>query len=654
MARPARTVALTLALLVTAVAAFLAAAWLGDRLTDQAGPASVATAPAIDDPVLSPGPADGDGNAVPGALLAVEPDGPATVGIEGGRWILPAELIGDVPETTIPAGEPDGTAPEATAPDTTTGAGGTTPAPVPVVTPNEATAAAEQYGAIALAPPSKITRFVDLCAGALAGASGCPFGTGATVVPLAGDTPGASIDAKIWPGVNGTTDAAVRCDPGYETASTLPVVITTTAPVARLDVTLTLAGVGLLDDRTMSTGQDERSRWQTTVTGGGAVTTDLGSGVQHCLSLATEGAAKNVAAYPGVTVPDPRTYTIEIFALADQGPASVRTSTTYTPAPRGPRPPTLLEPLSGHVVQVVTAEQPGTTSRAHLRYLGPRTVDDACADAWGTTAGAEPPGKPKAVNPALLAQASYPYDRTWNQVGVRNLVLPEAERFALCLEWSTPTGTEQEAWRVETPDGFRPAVTVKWVTKLSKLPPAQRDWVVSAPSSGCPSAVVLDENDTDDHLTGGKPGSTAFRCESFGLPFPLVTTLQMDVREIRRTTPGQPTQLVTVDMGKLRVLTPSWCTGTATGWTGVAPGVAGPTLAGCQATRWTTTVYWRDQNVLCGGDCPEYTRASAHADVELDDWSYNGRRDPLAWIIVGPPGTKSPGVPGGAPGPTGP
>lgn len=356
-------------------------AWFADAATEQP---EERTTPPIEDPVLSMGavsfgdPAESgaggqtdreapeaeaggaeaivDGEAPPaGAHLQVEPAGPPMAGLGGGTWMLPDELVGEAPDGPAESADPDPSDPS----DGTAALG-------PIVSPKDAASVAERLGGVSLEAPPLISRFVDLCA---EGATLCPSGIGATVVPLGGPIPD-SLAAMLWPGVSTGADPALRCEPGFHTAECYPLAVTTSAPVARLDITFALDGLGVLHETTLVTSSAESSRWEKAVTQGGVAGVGLGAGVQHCVSLPTELDPANVARYPGAVRPDPRVYRIDAFAVAAQGKASVRVTSTVTPPAPGPRPPTVVVPVTGHVVQVKTAERPDATSRARLASLG--------------------------------------------------------------------------------------------------------------------------------------------------------------------------------------------------------------------------------------------------------------------------------------------
>lgn len=635
MARGPRAALFAGALTVIAVGVFVVAALLADAATEQPGERIT---PAIDDPVLSPGavvigmpsedhdpgapggdPGAAGGQVVDpsvsmaGAHLQVEPAGAAMTGMGDGTWLLPDELVGDVPDE---------------APADAGGAPGPG-VPAPIATPQDAVSVAERLGDLSLEPPPLITRFVDLCAD---GATPCPSGIGATVVPLGGPVP-ETLAAMIWPGLSTGAAPALRCQPGFHTSERYPVVITTSAPVARLDVTLTLEGLGVLHETTLVTAADEQARWQEAVDRGAAVGVDLAAGVQHCVALPTELAPENLARYPGAVLPDPRTYRIDAFAVAAHGAATVRVTSSVTPPTPGPRPPTTVVPINGHVVQVRTAERPETTSRARVTWLGTMgaTPEAVCGQLWGTSGPFESGPSSVEVPAGILEQPGYPYDRSWTRSGIRNVVVPEAYRGALCLEWDAPTGPVREAWRIESPDGFRPRVSVQNGGEiLNPLPKdVQRDWVVSAPGAGCPRTTVFDQNDSDDHTTGGSPQNAPFFCDSHGLPFPAVTTIVLEVFE----TEGRGYR----DMGQLRVLTPGWChSGPFTMQEAMAGAAVGWSLLVCGPTQYAIEAVWRDQNVLCGGDCPQYDRLRTPGLVVIDENDTNGRRGQLDWIISGP------------------
>ena len=615
---------------VSVAGLLLAGAWLGDRVSSQS---DEAVQPAIEEPVVlesgsdpdSSDSSDGDVDTAPGAVMAVADSGPAVHGLPGGAWSLPTDLIATDASEPEPGRPTDPQQPNE-----------------PFIPASDASAVAERLGIVAQQPPPVITQFVDLCT---TGATLCPLGVGATVVPLAGDLPPGGLKVQIVPGVTKALAPGLRWDPGYGTSQRLPVVVSIDAPVFSVEVKLRIPGVGVLDELTLKEQPSETAWHAQWVAAGKAAGTDLDNGLQYCASLRTEGAWENSTQLAGVSLPSPLVYRVSVRAVALVGPAVAKATVDYAATPPGSRPPTIVHPLTGHTAQVVVSEVDPDRYGPPLLWVTSRwawqtsSAEAQCAlpPKEGTPVGAP---ESQTYDPGQLASISYPFDPEYSHYRVWNLVLEEATTYALCIQWQVPGGTETEAWTLETPDGLRFSLYLQSFTEVGYTSGV---WMIGAPEAACYPWTVEDTMDVLGLPTDEGTGRTS--CRSNGLPFPSVTTF-----ELTRRRKGTNTE---EDMGSKRLMTPTWCATGPPVITGVAPAAEGQWKYGqCGAAEWPTTFVYSDQNVLCGYDCSdEYKRAELKAVVYIEEGPTNGRRDPLAWIIEGPPGERAISLPGGAPGP---
>ena len=641
---------LVIAAATAGVALFFLSAWAADRVSVQSGEKKL---PPIEDPVeigsaapvvtttsagvtTSAGETTATGSATtsatgeapsgepaPGAIVSVDTGGPAIEGLPGGMWMLPTDLVaeeGEAPPGTPPApGQPN----------------------PPLFAAGDAASTAAQLGQIAQQPPPLITHFVDLCT---TGASPCPIGVAATVTPSYTSGPPEGLKVRASPGLTKALTPGLRCDPGFASSQRLPVVVNVNAPVHSVDLRLEIPGVGVLDDITVKQSTPE-TEWYSQWTGSGKTTgTDLGNGLHYCASLTTEGDPYNVEALAGKVLPSPLVYKLTVRAVALEGPGVAKTTVKYAAVAAGSRPNTIVQPLTGHTAQVVVAQldpdrfgAPVVWVTAHWRWGAP-TAEGVCAlEPREGTYVATP--EVQSFDPGQLAQPGYPYDRAYTHYRVWNLVLEEATEYALCVKHGAPGGTETEAWRIETPDGFRFALYLNGFTEVGYT---SAIWSIGAPGAGCYRWYV---EDTTDVL--GLPehkGAGTYVCESHGLPYPPVTDFR--VERNRKGTGG-----AWEDMGHKWLLTPTWCATGPPVMAGVAPAAEGQWKHGqCAPAQWPVEFVYADQNVLCGGDCGDkYVRARLQTVVHIEEGSTNGRRDPLDWVLEGPTGERGISPPGAGP-----
>lgn len=678
--RVPRTIAGLVALVCTATCSFVAAAWLADRVTGQSDDV---VHPPIEDPVVVPGPAttgaggvpaDGqvDGPTDPGAVMAVEEASPAVEGLPGGAWVLPVDLVAaDDPEALAATQAQSETPGEA--PGTTTD--------TMLIPADQAAATAEQLGSASLLPPLTAARFVDLCTEV---SGGCPFGMAATVKPLStGAAPG-KLAIRVWPGMANTLVPNLRCDPGSSSSSVLPVVVTANTSLESLDLSLELPDGTVLS--TVKVGEsaleaDWIKRWKES---GYPTGTDLDDGAHYCASMPTLGDPTVAAALAatGKAAPVPLAYRLRAVARAPADPAApdkgaqeatvvVDVPLASIPGEGGGRPNTIVQPLNGHVAQVIVPERNDATGRptvwvANAGYWQDK-VGLGTASAYCTKAppGAPDPGffdPPKPVllperqsyDPGQLAQASYPFDPAYTHYGVWNVVLQEATTYALCISWPLASGEEREAWALETPDGLAFSLTNLYFAPNGKQP--YTTWYLRAHEVACYQTFERQEAD----VVGGA------LCASGGLPYPPAVTFE---HQATYPKPYTGVGTVTDDLGTTKLLTPTWCPGPIAG-VGAGPSpvanAVGDTsslfaqcLSGSKDVRasWPVRFVYADQSVLCGDDAclEENRRATMSSQASVGEWNSNGRsRHPLDWGITGPAGDRSASPGGSAPGPTGP
>ncbi|MCU0271368.1 MAG: hypothetical protein MUF83_22380 [Acidimicrobiales bacterium] len=663
-----RAVVAAVVLVLSAALAFGAAAWLADRVSEQ--PDEVVQAP-IGDPVVVPGPSmstdgetsvDGqaDAPADPGAVVALEEAGPVVDGLSGGAWVLPVDLVA--------ADDPGSLAATQAQSETAAATPGATLIPA-----DQAASTAEQLGEASLQPPLTAARFVDLCT---EGASACPLGVAATVTPLSDDTVPAELAIRVWPGLTRALVPNLRCDPGLPSSSVLPVLVTANAPLVSLELALELPDGTLLSNAVVGASASETSwitSWRNT---GQTAGTDLDNSAHYCAAVATLGdpAVASALQAAGKAAPVPLAYRLRAVARTPVDPASPNTPPREAvvvvdvpgdslPTGTGGRPNTIVQPLDGHVAQVVVPERNDMTARptvwvANAGYwqdksgLGSATAYCTKAPPGTPNPGYHDPPRPilvpqaQSYDPGQLALPSYPFDPGYASYGVWNVVLEEGTTYALCISWPLTSGEEREAWTLETPNGLRFSLVNLFLVPNGDQP--YTTWYLRGDDAGCYNTFPPD-------VQGGD------FCASRGLPYPPVVTFQ---QVGTYPTPYTGSGTVTHELGSTRLQTPTWCPGFVAGLTAQdllvqAAGGSTSLLAQCLSgstdirAAWPVTFVYADQNVLCGSDSclDEHRRATVSSAAAVGEGMSNGRsRDPLDWGISGPSGDRS-ASPGGAAGP---
>ncbi len=661
--RSLRTISAAVALSLTTAFTFVAVAWLVDRVSEQ--PDEVVQPP-IEDPVVVPGPAttgDGDapadGQADPGAIVAVEDSAPPVDGLVGGAWVLPVDLVASDANPVETPTEPDGSG--ATT-DTT------------LIPSGQAAGVAEQLGAASIQPPLEAARFVDLCT---EGTAPCPLGVAATVKPFGSGTQPEELAIRVWPGLTRALVPNLRCDPGDAGPAVLPVLVTANDALGSLQVSLELPDGTVLSEVSVGASTSQTEMADSWKKAGNVLGTDLDDGLHYCASVATLGDPAVAAALQaaGKSAPVPLAYRMRAVARTLGDPASPNAEPRETvvvvnvpadslPAGVGGRPNTIVEPLNGHVAQVVVPEHRDATARptvwvANAAYwqdkvgLGSATGYCTKAPPGAPDAGYYDPPRPVAVpqaqsyDPGQLAQASYPFDPDYTGYGVWNVVLEEGSTYALCISWPLPSGEEREAWTLETPDGLRFSLVNLFLERNGDSP--YQTWYLRAPDASCFESFPPE-------VQGG------FFCQSSGLPYPAAVTFE---HAATYPTPYTGTGNVTSDLGSTNLLTPTWCPGSIAG-VGSGPSLVASAVGDTSSlwaqclggsedvnASWPVRFVYSDQNVLCGTDSclDEHRRAVVSTAASVGEGSSNGRsRDPLDWGITGPAGDRS-ASPGGAAGP---
>lgn len=591
----------------------LAGVWVGNRVWPQTSASTVAS---LRDPTIvgSGASADPSAPAAGGAVALAEPS--PVHGLDGGGWMLPVDLVG--PATGAAAGG-DTTAPTSAAPS-----GPASPSAGAAVPADQAVATAELVGTAQLDSAAAARRFVDGCA---AGATPCPLGVGADVVPF--DLPASPpLTVRIWPGTTRAVDPALRCDPGYRTSEVLPVVVTADLPLDELTVTLSIVGGPTLDTASQhGPVQSEQNWFQVHVGPQGAVGTDLGSGLQYCAALRTEADPSVAQGLKGTTLPAPTIYRVRVEGGVAGGPST--TQEIDLPLEQvGSRPPLTLSPLSGNVIQYTVPElDPARHARPVVWATETPELWDHASDLCATRPRPEYTDAetwqgvlsvPQPYDSAELARADYPYDRAWSHFAVGNLVLPESASALFCVMWPETAGTEYQGVALQAPDGLTFELELSSFQASDDALRTWSDFTVVDRDAGCYSPALH---------TG--PMSTTPVCDSKGLAWPWFTNLHA----IAMDHAGRE-----VDMGTTRIASFTWCTPT--------PDQVGSPLAvmilvdaaasGCRGQEWDVTVTWADA-VLCndtfGGSCDDHVHARATGRARLVDYGGNGRRSQLDWVI---------------------
>jgi len=588
----------------------LGGAYVGNRVRSSS---EEQASPTITNPVWI-GSESSSSQGAPAAGTTAALDDPSPVGgLPNAGWMLPADYVATGGADT--AGTNDSTS------TTAVGAiSGTAQVPVADVA-----ATASRLGTAQLDSTRQARRFVDLCA---AGATPCPPGVGADIVPFAlpGD-PQAPLHLRIWPGLTQALDSSLRCDPGYRSSRALPVVVTADQPLYRISITLSIVGGPGLDEfHQTGTPQSEQAWYDQRINAGETVNTDVDTGLQYCASLRTEAdPLVNQLKVDGNPLPTPLVYLVHVDAEVHDGPqASLDLQVPQEDV--GTRPPVTLSPLSGNVVQITVPElDPSNTAPPQLWAQSiPELWDDpttACATRpqpgytdRETQLGALGTAQPYAA--AQLARTDYPYDRAYTHFAVTNLVLPEAENYLVCVLWTNLGARDYQGFSVQTPDGLTFTLEINSFTSDNAK---HHGFILTAPDVGC-SSPVLDSR-------SGAPPSDAMICNSAGLAWPNFTTFISKARD----TDGNE-----VDMGSRTIATFTWCTPTP-GQISTGMGIAIVTYFaafGCHDQQWDVTFTWAD-NVLCndtmGGGCDQYVHAKAHATARLVEGASNGRRGQLDW-----------------------
>ncbi len=440
--------------LLLVAAAIVGGALLADVLVDDSPTSSTSlVAPGVDplDTVVEPLP-----------MLAEDPPR----GLPGGTYVTETGLIDDavVPDDAavdlLPGAvdSSDGETPNA-APD---GDGSEAESGPPTSEPDSADEPRGEPPALAeevpdlpsdpIRPTGAGVWFRDECADAPA--PGCPSGVGGTIETLASDAP---FRIKIYPQLTRGVYPALRCDPGFESTSRVPVVVTSNAPLGSGRV----SAITTSDERHESyeTKPDERAWFESQSTSGATVGFGL-DGVQHCMSLpipvTTGPSAGDVVSFEvratGRTADGER--------AVDQVTVQFRTS--------GPRPSTGIFPRWWNEVQVVMAQQdPGqgyATSVKPIARSGPGRQTRTCESVagfprspWPISDGKAAPGDPQPIPEAVRVHPDYTNDPSFTHQAVWNVLLQEGTRYSLCLSWVDGEGLviETEEWLVEPPNQFR-------------------------------------------------------------------------------------------------------------------------------------------------------------------------------------------------------
>ena len=633
MRRVLLTLGIAAGILVLGVGLGLAGAFLGDRVTSQH---DEQVQPPIRNPVYVTGPAANDPrHPDPGAVVGLGKPPAPFVGVAKGAWVLPTDAIAESGHNPRGAG-----------------AGGVS---VPV---DKVGATAKSMGDTQLAPPGSPDHFVDQCA---EGATPCPAGEPGTVVPLAGSLPPKMPSIRLWPGLTKTTYPGLRCDPGFRTSQRIPVVVTSDTFLSSLTVTLSIPKVSDLDTVELRSAQAAlapEEQWFTKRNEAGLpMGTDLDNGVQYCASLRTEHHPDLSYKLTGITLPAKPTYRVTATGYDIVLNKVTATADYATPVPHG-RPPVLLTPLSGNVLQVVVPEtdpslkspsapQPKVWAERPWGYPVPAWDGDCSTFApVAGKSGAPLVGYPRApakpYDPAELAKANYPYDRAYTHFSVWNIVLQESNAYFLCVSWpSLPSGEEYQAFRIETPDSMRLRISAYGFqgetrayymlrTKDAVCPDWQATW---GPKETSPSGMGW--------------AWPEIVCDSKGFPFPLTTTFEM------MTPTYKGGELV--DSGSQALFTPTWCQAQP-GESFYPAGVimpaescgvippnhnlidVAPNGSGGFPIVWEVPRidFWWREHVLCGGPGPCVGPDFAWAGTTFywyDVPPFTERRDPLDWRI---------------------
>ena len=684
--------------LVGAVVGFVLAIGLavslggGDAADDLAAPGSVPTDELVlpAPPVEVAGPLDPDSDARQGAaVVGLTPTGPGPEGLPDGTWITDvatAQGLGTVaaspapeaelpgiddepvwgpgpavpdelgPATAVPTGEGESSTTTPEAPDrdaaTTSGGGAVTSSTSAPVTPSPAPGDTIDLGAGATAVGEldlggatwQIDGVIDTCA---EGDAPCPPGEPGTVLPFSGGTGGGGqLEVKAWPGLNGLTANNLGCEPGYRTSTNLPVVVTASAPVSWLKVTLTIDGGAQLDEVYVDVSDPAaKAAHEAKLIAGAPTGTDLATSFHHCFSLTTEAHPDNVGALGTLVVPVGARYRIDVHALAMTGPDQATATATHPMAFPPDRPPTTINPLTTHRAQVAVFQIGGAAGQTRVWAERSGTYADGSCATFGP--GPQGPqgfetGWPSATPRKQWAPSEpYPYDRAYDHFTVWNLALQDTSHHVVCVQWRRADGTwgETETWKVRTPAALHLDV---WVDDLTTTPSAPAyDHLATVESVATCNRWDL-STDSVDHTSGGEE----IICSSDGWPVAATTKIQLEGFD--------PKTGAYHDLGAPTFLTPTVCpawasplTSQPTWWWDVAP---------CSPRTIDVTLVWgTGQSTLCGGPiggcggAGEMARAAAQLRFS---WGYSTAygpwpNDPTAWDVSLVDATYGTGLTGG-------
>jgi hypothetical protein len=276
-----------------------------------------------------------------------------------------------------------------------------------------------------------ILRWLDMCA--VGGAAGCPLGVAATILPLAELFP--ALQVQAFPEATSATFPDLRCDPGWPSQSTIPIVVASNRPLDFLDVYVrTSDGIIWGLETNLASPAWESVRFEALRANGEAVFADVATGVHTCVTMRLHADT-------------PRGDTFELKLTARAGEDEVDLVVPFAGVFGTGRPPVTLHPQNEY----------RATVRVPQRYEDQTAVWLSAGSNWQAACDSVPADALidvalSRIPDSVLNDDAYPWDPDYDHVTYRHLRLHHSSEYTLCVHWMDEGVTE--AWILETPDGW--------------------------------------------------------------------------------------------------------------------------------------------------------------------------------------------------------